>query len=154
MKIRRYKSEDCPEIVELFYNTVHAVNSRDYNPAQLDAWAAKTADISKWDKSLSANYTIVIEKDNIIIGFGDIDKSGYFDHLFIHKNFQGHGIASLIANEIERYARENNLSIITTEASITAKPFFLKRGYKLIRQQTVERKGQRLINYYMVKEVN
>ena len=37
MNIRMYRSEDCKEIVELFYNTVHSVNSKDYNKAQLDA---------------------------------------------------------------------------------------------------------------------
>lgn len=36
MNIRMYKSEDCREIVELFYNTVHSVNSRDYSLEQLD----------------------------------------------------------------------------------------------------------------------
>ena len=27
-----------------------------------------------------------IEKNNIIVGFGDIDDTGYFDHLFTHKD--------------------------------------------------------------------
>ncbi len=153
MRIRHYTSSDCPEIIELFYNTVHTVNRKDYNPAQLDAWAPQEANAGKWDTALSANYTLVIEDDNHIIGFGDIDKSGYFDHLFIHKEFQGRGLATLLAVEIENYARENAIPRITTEASITAKSFFLRRGYAVIREQTVERKGQRLINYYMAKEI-
>lgn len=153
MIIRRYKTEDCPEIIQLFYDTVHTVNVKDYNPDQLDAWASKDDDISKWDKSLSANYTIVLESDSIIIGFGDLDSTGYFDHLFVHKGFQSQGIATLIVNEIERYARKNNILIITTEASITAKPFFIKRGYRVIQQQTVERKGQMLINFLMRKQL-
>ncbi len=38
MKIR-YNSPDCLKINELFYNTVHSVNAKDYNIAQLNAWA-------------------------------------------------------------------------------------------------------------------
>lgn len=152
MIIRQYKTEDCPEIIQLFYDTVHTVNVKDYNSDQLDAWASKDADIGKWDRSLSANYTIVVESDSIIIGFGDLNNTGYFDHLFVHKGFQGQGIATLILNEIERYARKNNILIITTEASITAKPFFIKHGYRVIKQQTVERKGQMLINFLMRKQ--
>ena len=35
----RYQSGDCRELAELFYNTVHGVNCRDYTKEQLDAWA-------------------------------------------------------------------------------------------------------------------
>ncbi len=48
MNIRMYKSEDCREIVELFYNTVHSINSRDYSLEQLDVWAPKEIDIALW----------------------------------------------------------------------------------------------------------
>lgn len=153
MQIRRYKTEDCPEIIELFYNTVHTVNEKDYQLAQLTAWAAKDMDSSQWDRSLSANYTIVVENDGIIVGFGDLNCTGYFDHLFVHKDFQRQGIATLLADELERYASENNIAVVTTEASITAKPFFEQRGYQVMKQQTVERKGQMLINFLMRKMI-
>jgi putative acetyltransferase len=151
--IRQYKTEDCREIIQLFYNTVHTINRKDYNPAQLDAWASKDSNIEKWDKSLSNNYTILVESDGIITGFGDLNDTGYFDHLFVHKDFQKKGIATLIAEEIEKYAKESNITIITTEASITAKPFFEKRGYQVLQQQAVEREGQMLINFLMKKQL-
>ena len=82
MNIRMYKSEDCREIVELFYNTVHSINSRDYSLGQLDVWAPKEIDIALWDKSLSQHYSIVAEENGVIIGFGDLDATGYFDRLY------------------------------------------------------------------------
>ena len=39
MTIREYHSSDLREIVELFYDTVHTVNAKDYTPEQLNAWA-------------------------------------------------------------------------------------------------------------------
>ena len=41
---------------------------------------------------------------------------------------------------------------ITTHASITAKPFFEKRGYQVAKEQQVERQGIFLTNYVMIKE--
>ena len=42
MVIRRYKSLDCKVLAELFYNTVHIVNAKDYTKdytkEQLDVW--------------------------------------------------------------------------------------------------------------------
>lgn len=39
MLIRKYKFSDCKELAELFYNTVHSVNAKDYNERQLNVWA-------------------------------------------------------------------------------------------------------------------
>lgn len=39
MVIRKYYLSDCKEIIELFYNTVHIVNAKDYTKEQLDVWA-------------------------------------------------------------------------------------------------------------------
>lgn len=41
---------------------------------------------------------------------------------------------------------------ITTHASITANPFFEKRGYQVAKEQQVERQGIFLTNYVMIKE--
>lgn len=40
------------------------------------------------------HYTVVAVENNIIVGFGDIDKTVYFDRLFVHKDYQNQGIAS------------------------------------------------------------
>ena len=39
MVIRKYKPLDCEALAELFYNTVHRVNIKDYTKEQLDVWA-------------------------------------------------------------------------------------------------------------------
>lgn len=152
--VRLYKPADRKEIVELFYGTVHTVNLNDYSPAQLDAWAPKEIDMDAWDKSLSNNHTVVVEINGLIAGFGDMDDTGYFDRLFVHKDFQGQGIATTIADELEKYAQQNGIMVVTTEASITAKPFFEKRGYRVIKRQSVKRKGQTLINFVMEKHLD
>ena len=148
IKIRKYKSSDCQEIAELFYNTVHSINKKDYTQEQLDVWATKNIDIEKWDTSFLKNYTVVAESNGIIVGFGDIAEDGYLDRLYVHKDFQRMGIATMICDKLENKVKGKPLY---THASITAKPFFIKRGYKVIKQQLVEREGILLENYVMEK---
>ena len=50
MIIREYQSSDCKALTELFYNTVHTVNAKDYTKEQLDAWATGKVDLKKWKK--------------------------------------------------------------------------------------------------------
>ena len=151
MNIRNYRSEDCKMILKLFYDTVHSVNSKDYNELQIEAWAPKDLDLAKWDSRLSNTYSVVVEKDNVIVGVGNINNTGYFDLLYTHKDFQGIGVATLIADKIEDYVYCNGIQMIRTDASITAKPFFEKRSYIVQKAQTVETRGQLFINFKMQK---
>ena len=148
MLIREYQTSDCKEITELFYNTVHTVNAKDYTKEQLDVWATGQVDLEKWDQSLQEHYSVVAVENDVIIGFGDIDSTGYLDRLFVHADYQGRGIATAICNQLEQAVPGN----ITTHASITAKPFFEKRGYKVVKEQKVERQGIFLTNFVMEKD--
>lgn len=153
MEIRKYQSKYCNEIAELFYNTVHTVNLQDYSKSQLDVWATGSVDLVEWDKSFSKNFTVVAIESGIIIGFGDIDSTGYIDHLFVHKDYQRRGVATVITKALEAYAVEKNITILSTHASITAKPFFETRGYYVMAEQQVKRENQILTNYVMEKRL-
>ena len=146
MQLREYIPSDCAQLAELFYQTVHSVNAKDYTKEQLDAWATGEVDLQAWDASFRAHKTIVAVKNGEIVGFGDMDETGYLDRLYVHKDYQGQGIASAICDELERFAAGNS---ITTHASITAKPFFQHRGYRVVRKQEVIRRGVALTNLVM-----
>lgn len=148
MEIRKYRKEDCEALTKLFFDTVHTVNAKDYSKEQLDAWATGNVDMDAWNTSFIGHYTVVaIENDNII-GFGDMDDTGYLDRLYVHKDYQKQGIATTICDVLEE---QSDADHFTTHASITAKPFFEKRGYHVIKEQQVERFGQKLTNYVMKK---
>lgn len=147
MLIREYQASDCEELAGLFYNTVHTVNARDYTKEQLNVWATGKVDLEKWNQTLIEHYSVVTVEDNIIIGFGDIDNTGYLDRLFVHKDYQGKGVATAICNKLEQHVHGK----IVTYTSITARPFFEKRGYVVIKDQQVERQGILLTNYLMEK---
>ena len=148
MVYRKYRPSDCEKIAELFYQTVHSVNQKDYTPEQLDAWATGQVDLVQWNRTLSDHYTVVAEEDGAILGFGDIAEDGYLDRLYVHKDHQGQGIATALCDRLERAVGAQS---ITTYASITARPFFEKRGYKTVKPNQVERNGVRLTNYLMEK---
>ena len=148
MLIREYQSSDCDKMAELFYNTVHTITAKDYSKAQLDVWATGQRDLKNWDQSFQEHYSVVAVNDGIIVGFGDIDRKGYLDRLFVHTDYQRKGIASDICNCLEQAVQGN----IVTHASITARPFFERRGYKVVKEQQVERQGIFLTNYVMIKE--
>ena len=149
MFIREYQPSDCKEMAELFYNTVHTINAKDYSKEQLDAWTTGRVDLEKWNRLFQEHYSVVAIEDEIIVGFGDIDKTGYLDKLFVHKDYQRQGIASAICDKLEKAVNDKT---IIAHASITAKPFFEQRGYNIVKKQQVVRNGIALTNYIMEKK--
>ena len=147
MVIREYRSKDCEAIAELFYNTVHAVNAVDYTEEQLNAWATGKINLAQWDQSFQEHFTVVALDGKTIIGFGDIDHTGYLDRLYVHMNYQRMGVATAVCDRLECAVHEK----IVTHASITARPFFERRGYHVIKSQQVERQGIFLTNYVREK---
>lgn len=153
MTFREYKSSDCASMATLFYDTVHTVNAKDYTNEQLDAWATGIVDLEAWNRSFLEHHTLIAEIDGTIVGFADMDNTGYLDRLFVHKDFQHSGIAYALITELEKRARCDGLSRFETYASITAKPFFEKQGYVVEKENEAIRNGIILLNYKMVKRI-
>ena len=193
MYLRKYHPSDCAALAALFYETIHTVNARDYPQEQLDAWADGHVDLDAWNESFLAHNTYVAVQEcdgaddidsrtpdsadsasgktggnanSLIIGFGDMDDTGYLDRLYVHKDYQGRGVATAICDRLEEdfclsrgqllqnsamQKRKNDT--FTTHASITARPFFEKRGYTVVKAQQVVRKGISIRNYIMRKRI-
>ncbi len=147
MIIRRYKNADCDMVAKLFYETVHSVNAKDYTEEQLSVWANNADSLKSRRNDLLKQYTLIAEINGVVVGFGSVDKKGYLDLLFVHKDYQKQCIATALCNELEK-----GFSVINTFASITAKPFFESRGYVVVKAQEVERLGVKLKNYEMQKK--
>lgn len=148
MELRRYQTEDCSVLAALFYDTVHTVCRRNYTAAQCAAWATGQVDLTAWDQSFRDHVTLVAQMDGQIVGFGDIDATGYLDRLFVHRDFQRRGIAKALCDALEAAVPARP---VVTHASLTARPFFEARGYRVVRRQEVLRAGVRLVNFVMEK---
>ena len=147
IRVREYRPDDCREVWNLFYNSIHSINAADYSEAQLNAWAPKDMDLHTWNQRLLKNdYAVVAELNGVIAGIGTADDTGYFDLLYVHKDYQRMGIATLIADDIEKRLYHKGAQVITTDASITIKPFFEKRGCVVQVEQSVDCRGQYLTN--------
>ena len=127
--IRKYKPVDCAAMAKLFYDTVHTINAMDYTKEQLNVWAKESVDLEEWDISFLNHNILIAEINGEIVGFADMDNSGYLDRLYVHKNFQRRGIATALVDESERCEKETGILNFETYASITAMQFFEKRGY-------------------------
>lgn len=118
--------------------------------AQLDVWATGQVDLAAWDRSFREHDTVVAVEDGCIVGAADMDTVGYLDRLHVHKDHQGEGIATALCDQPEGVHRAS----FTTLASINARSFFEKRGYRVLQELQAERGELGLTNFVMEKAKN
>src|SRR5436190_12844390 len=129
ISIRQANSYDVNQICLLFRDIVTYINSKDYNPEEINVWADSYKNIDGWKKNISEQYFLVATANDQILGFASITDSGCLDYLYIHKDFQRKGIAKKLLAEIERHAEKLSLKEISAHVSKTAKPFFEANGF-------------------------
>lgn len=100
---------------------------------------------------LSSRLSFVAELNGAILGFADITADGYLDHLYTHRYYQGIGVASALVQTVEREMIALRVQRVTTDASITARPFFERRGYVMVQPQMVTVRGVTMQNFRMEK---
>ena len=143
---------DIPEMRELFRTTVLTVNSKDYTKEEVEDWTSCGDSVAHWKNLLAKNdYVGAIDGQGKIIGFSSMNAEGYLHSMFVHKDQQGKGVATLLLSEVEKIARKYDVHKINVEASITARPFFEKHGYKVVKEQKAKANRLWLTNYVMEK---
>ena len=153
MVIRRATHTDVSEAIVLFKQTVLYATTNDYNEAQRQAWARKGANLTRWENRINTQYFLVAEQTGHLVGFGSITTEGYLDVLYVHHNYQGKGVATGLLTQLETWVTQRKLECITTDASITARPFFERHGYQTVNKQENVLEGQVLVNFRMEKRV-
>jgi putative acetyltransferase len=149
--ITNYTVDNLHDVISIFQQSVRKVAVRDYNEEQIASWSA--VDPQRWAVRRSSRPTWIAWIDGRPAGFTDLEPDGHLDMLFVHPEFQNIGVASVLLKTVEKHAHELRLNRIFTEASITARPFFERRGFKIITEQFVDIRGATLKNYRMEKHL-
>lgn len=152
--IRPATVSDIPELTELYKSTILSVNSKDYSIEEVEDWASCGDNMPHWSELFAEQHYIVAENErHEIVGFASINDSGYMHTLFVHKDFQHQGIATLLYRTLEHYAKEKGVEKITSEISITAKQFFETQGFVVDEEQKRRANKLYLTNYKMSKSL-
>jgi GNAT superfamily N-acetyltransferase len=135
MRIRRVKRTDIPQIAQLYYETVHRVNARDYSPDRVRAWAPRVYPDAWWKRRWRHYRVLVAEEEGAVVGFAELGQKGKLDCFYVHHARQHRGIGAALMARLERDARGSGNTLLRAEVSITAEPFFRRTGFRVVRRQ-------------------
>jgi putative acetyltransferase len=151
--VRDYRAGDIQAMIDIFRGAVRLIARRDYTQAQVLAWAPDVIDADLWAKGYATTPAFIAEIDGKAVGFTDLESDGHLDMMYVHPDFQRRGVATALLGRVESVALRAGIHELRTEASITARPFFERRGFCIVAPQVVSIRGQDFVNYQMKKSL-
>ncbi|MGC8488664.1 MAG: GNAT family N-acetyltransferase [Clostridia bacterium] len=157
LAVRPYRADDLALLHRLMHETIHTVSLHDYTPAQVAAWAPDpqsppgAAQRARLAASLDASIACVADWAGKPVGFGNVTPAGFMDYLYVHREYQGRGVASRLLTCLEAAARGAGARRMDTYASLTLRPLLERRGYQVLERRRVMVAGVAMENFWMVK---
>ena len=152
MRIRLSKPDDAAALARLHRGTIRSINAQHYTQAQIAVWSGRTNARRFRDSHTVAVRYVAVEADKII-GFVDFKKedSETFWGLYVHKDFLGRGVGSALMRKAQQVAIAMGARKFKLEATITAKAFYERMGFTVLKKAKHRIEDQDLPVYVMQK---
>jgi N-acetylglutamate synthase-like GNAT family acetyltransferase len=150
IRIRRFRRSDLPAVKELIDNTIDDCYSADY-PKEAVQYFKQYHCGENILKGAAKGWTIVLEKNNRVIGTGTIIDN-HIMRVFVNPKFQKQGLGKLIMNKLEDKAISSEVNKVKLDASLPSKTFYDTLGYKTREKTYVKLENNKKLHYYKMNK--
>ncbi|MDB5649863.1 MAG: family N-acetyltransferase [Hyphomicrobiales bacterium] len=127
--LRPYLPTDAASLAAIFQASIEDLTEEDYTEAQRGAWAAVADDEEAFAARLAVGLTLIATIEGEPVGFVSLRGTEEIDLLYVLPSAARHGVGTLLCDALEKIATARGAKKLTVDASDTAEPFFLQRGY-------------------------
>jgi putative acetyltransferase len=120
MLIRRYIAGEEKELRRVFLSSVHQLASKHYRADQIHAWAQEIFDFQDWCNRISTLKPFVAVIDGQIVGYADVQDSGYIDHFYVAGPFSGKGVGKALMRRIHETAVSQAILTLSANVGLSA----------------------------------
>jgi GNAT superfamily N-acetyltransferase len=129
--IRRATAADAEAVHKIVLLALLETNARDYPPSVIDRLVLTLPD--KVASNLETWRAFVAIVNERVVGTGSLNGQTV-SSVYVHPDYQGRGIATKLMDAVENVANVQSLGTLSVQSSVTAKPFYTKRGFKIVRE--------------------
>ncbi|WP_422103419.1 GNAT family N-acetyltransferase [Vreelandella sp.] len=149
-------ARDAGDQAEVFYHAVMQGAATHYGLDERRAWAnALPREASAWAARQALYTTLVAACDGRCVGFLELNLSaGRIETLYVWPSLAGRGIGTTLLIHAERILLEHGVSQVEIEASLVLFERLQRRGFDNLGEQWVERSGEMLRRYRLVKQLS
>lgn len=136
ISVREFKPGDEAATFPVFFSAIHEVASAHYSPELIEAWAPPDTDPQRWTLRIQGIKPFIAMRGDEMVGYADLQDSGYIDHFFVSARAQRVGVASALMQRILQSAAERGIQLLYSDVSLSAQGFYQRFGFVIKEQQT------------------
>lgn len=143
---RLAKAKDAADQAEVFHHAVMQGAAAHYSVIQREAWAGVLPrEASAWVARQALYTTLVATCDGRCVGFTELDiPTGRIVTLYVWPSLARRGIGTTLLVHAERLLLEHGVDRVLIEASLMLADALVRRGWRDLGDEWVERGGERL----------
>lgn len=128
--LREFEEADLDEVHALIVRTIEASYAGVYCRTAIDHFHEHHAR-DEIVKDAAEGYTLVLEADGSIVGTGSLVGTS-ISRMYVAPKHQGKGLGGQILEALEARARAGGVETVGLAASIPARRFYERNGYRLL----------------------
>ena len=129
--IRQATAEDAESVHKIVLSALLETNARDYPQSVIERLVLTLPD--KVASNLQTWCAFVAIANGRVVGTGSLN-GNTVTSVYVHPDYQGRGIATKLMDAVENAANTQAQRTLSVQSSVTAKMFYAKRGFKLVRE--------------------
>ena len=137
MNLKQITKKDQLDLKKLYFDSIISIDESIYTSEQKRAWASQAWDNKKFDLSLNEGKGWLIINKEKIIAFAARYPNNRIALLYCRGDSQRKGYGTKLVQKLEKEARKEGLSALSTEASLISYKLFLRNNWKIIRKEKI-----------------
>jgi ribosomal protein S18 acetylase RimI-like enzyme len=129
--IRQATAADAEGVRKIVLLALRETNAQDYPSSVIDRLVLTLPD--KVASNLETWCAFVAIVDGQVVGTGSLNGQTV-SSVYVHPGYQRRGIATKLMDAVEDTANAQSQRMLSVQSSVTAKAFYARRGFKIVRE--------------------
>jgi putative acetyltransferase len=154
--VRQMRHDEARMFLELHSRSIRGLAAAHYSPAVIEAWTVPLTDdnLARFVENVEKEMRLIAEIDGEPVGLGALVVANCeLRACYVVPEAARKGVGTALVHEIERIARENDVSELELLASLNAEPFYASLGYIAQERTELLMRGQPMAAVRMSKRL-
>ena len=152
MNLKRIAKKDQLNIKKLYFDSILSIDDKIYTKDQKRVWASQAWDNKNFDLTINDGQGWLINKKEEMVAFASRYPLNRIALLYCKGDSQRKGYGTKLLHKLEKEAKEEGLTYLSTEASLISYKLFLKNKWEIIRKEKISIKNIIFERYKMIKK--
>jgi ribosomal protein S18 acetylase RimI-like enzyme len=129
--VRRATAKASEAVYEIVLRALRETNAKDYPASVIDRLVLTLP--NKVASNVDTWHAFVAIVAGRVVGTGSLSGQTV-SSVYVHPNYQRGGVGTRLMDAVEHAAIAQSLRTLSVQSSVTAQPFYAKRGFKVTRE--------------------